>query len=141
MTFGDSSKLLVGQRVLAIGNPFGLERTLTTGIISSLNRQTPSPRRHRRIKQMIQIDAALNPGNSGGPLLDTRGRMIGINHAIYSKMQESAGVGFAIPVNTVARIVPQLIESGQVVRGDIGIARVYQTDQGLLVAELIEMDM
>ncbi len=136
VTLGDSSKLLVGQRVYAIGNPFGLERTLTTGIISSLNRQLPSPRLHRRMEQMIQIDAALNPGNSGGPLLDTGGRMIGMNQAIASKTQENTGVGFAIPINTIARIVPQLIEKGHVVRADIGIARVYQVDEGLLVAQL-----
>ncbi len=134
--FGDSSDLLVGQRVYAIGNPFGLQRTLSTGIISSLNRQLPSPRRYRRIDQMIQIDADINPGNSGGPLLDTSGRMIGMNQAIASMTQESAGIGFAIPVNTIARIVPQLIAKGRVVRANIGIESVSQMDHGLLIVQL-----
>jgi S1-C subfamily serine protease len=136
VTFGDSTRLRVGQRVYAIGNPFGLERTLTTGIISSLNRSLPSRTKARTIKHVIQIDAAINPGNSGGPLLDTGARMIGMNTAIASKTGESAGVGFAIPVSTIARIVPQLLRDGRVLRPDIGIARVYQTERGLLVATL-----
>lgn len=136
VTFGDSTRLRVGQRVYAIGNPFGLERTLTTGIISSLNRSLPSRTKARTIKHVIQIDAAINPGSSGGPLLDTGGRMIGMNTAIASKTGESAGVGFAIPVGTIARIVPQLLRNGRVLRPDIGIARVYQTERGLLVATL-----
>jgi len=135
--FGDATRLRVGQRVFAIGNPFGLERTLSTGIIASLNRSLPSRRTHRSIKSIIQIDAAINPGNSGGPLLDSRGRMIGMNTAIASKTGESAGVGFAIPMSTIARVVPQLIRDGRVVRPDIGIARVYQTDNGLLIASLV----
>ncbi len=135
--FGDSTRLRVGQRVFAIGNPFGLERTLTTGIISSLNRSLPARRSGRTIKSIIQIDAAINPGNSGGPLIDTRGRMIGMNTAIASKTGESAGVGFAIPIGTVARVVPQLIAQGRVVRPDLGIARVYQTEHGLLIARLL----
>lgn len=134
VTFGDSTHLRVGQRVYAIGNPFGLERTLSTGIISSLNRSIPSRRSQRTIKQIIQIDAAINPGNSGGPLLDTHCRMIGMNTAIASKTGDSAGVAFAIPVTTIARIVPTLIKDGHVVRADAGIARVYQTDKGLLIA-------
>ncbi len=137
VTFGDSTRLRVGQRVLAIGNPFGLERTLTTGIISSLNRSLPSKKNHRTMKSIIQIDAAINPGSSGGPLLDTHGRMIGMNMAIASSTGDSAGVGFAIPINTVARVVPQLIKSGRVIRPEIGIARVYQTEHGLLIATLI----
>ena len=137
VTFGDSSRLRVGQRVYAIGNPFGLERTLTTGIVSSLNRSLPSRRRYREIQQVIQIDAAINPGSSGGPLLDTRSRMIGMNTAIASKTGESAGVGFAIPVNTIARIVPQLIKDGRILRADVGIAQVYQTEQGLMIAMLV----
>jgi len=137
LVFGDSARLRVGQRVFAIGNPFGLERTLSTGIISSLNRPLPNSRTNRPLKQMIQIDAALNPGNSGGPLLDSHSRMIGMNTAIASKSGTSAGVGFAIPVSTIARIVPQLIQNGRVVRPDVGIARVYQTEQGLLLATLI----
>ena len=135
--FGDSSRLLVGQRVYAIGNPFGLQRTLSTGIISSLNRDMPSRTKNRYIKQVIQIDADINPGNSGGPLLDTGGRMIGMNTAIASHTGESAGVGFAIPVNTIARIVPLLIRDGRVLRPAIGIAKVYPTDEGLQIAALL----
>jgi len=134
--FGSSTGLLVGQRVFAIGNPFGLERTLTTGVISSLNRSIPGRRTQRTLKSLIQIDAAINPGNSGGPLLDSHGRMIGMNTAIASKTGESAGVGFAIPVNTIARVVPLLIENGRVIRPEIGIARVYKTELGLLIATL-----
>jgi len=137
VTFGSSSQLLVGQRVFAIGNPFGLERTLSTGIISSLNRTLPSRRNGRTIKSIIQIDAAINPGNSGGPLLDSHGRMIGMNTAIASKTGASAGVGFAISINSIARVVPQLIRNGRVRRPDSGIARVYQTDRGLLIATLV----
>jgi S1-C subfamily serine protease len=135
--FGKSDNLLVGQRVLAIGNPFGLERTLTTGIISSLNRSIPARRTQRTIKSIIQIDAAINPGNSGGPLLDGHGLMIGMNTAIASKTGENTGVGFAIPVNTILRVVPQLIENGHVRRPESGIAQVYQTDRGLLIIKLI----
>ncbi|NLF09127.1 MAG: trypsin-like serine protease, partial [Pirellulaceae bacterium] len=101
--FGSSTDLLVGQRVFAIGNPFGLERTLATGIISSLNRSIPGRSGRRSLRSIIQIDAAINPGNSGGPLLDTRARMIGMNTAIASHTGSSAGVAFAIPVNTIAR--------------------------------------
>jgi len=133
--FGSSNNLHVGQRVFAIGNPFGLERTLTTGIISSLNRSLPT-RSGRTIKSIIQTDAAINPGNSGGPLLDSGSRLIGMNTAIASRTGQSSGVGFAIPVGTLARIVPQLIRQGKVIRPDAGIARVYQTDRGLLVAAL-----
>ena len=124
---GNSTQLKVGQRVFAIGNPFGLERTLTTGIIASLNRSLPSRRSRRSLKSIIQIDAAINPGNSGGPLLDSHARMIGMNTAIASKTGESAGVGFAIPASTIARIVPQLIRDGKVRRPEAGIVRVYQT--------------
>ena len=95
--FGNSTQLRVGQRVFAIGNPFGLERTLTTGIISSLNRSLPSRRSGRSLKSIIQIDAAINPGNSGGPLLDSHARMIGMNTAIASKTGESAGRGLCHP--------------------------------------------
>lgn len=135
VTFGDSSSLRVGMKVFAIGNPFGLERTLTTGIISSLNRSLQI-RGDRTIKSIIQIDAAINPGNSGGPLADSHGRLIGMNTAIASSTGQSAGVGFAIPISLVARIVPQLIQKGKVIRPEIGIARVYQTEHGLLVAQL-----
>ena len=133
--FGDSSNLLVGQKVYAIGNPFGLERTLTTGVISMVNRSMRS-RNRRLIKSIIQIDAAINPGNSGGPLIDTQGKMIGVNTAIASRTGQSAGVGFAIPVNTIARVVPQLIEHGRVIRADLGIGRVFETDRGFLIATL-----
>lgn len=135
VAFGTSNDLRVGQRVFAIGNPFGLERTLTTGIISSLNRSLPT-RTGRTIKSIIQTDAAINPGNSGGPLLDSNARLIGMNTAIASRTGQSAGVGFAIPVGTLARIVPQLIQRGRVIRPDAGISRVYQSDAGLVVATL-----
>jgi S1-C subfamily serine protease len=136
VVFGSSADLLVGQRVFAIGNPFGLERTLTTGIISSLNRSLPT-KSGRTIKSIIQTDAAINPGNSGGPLLDSGGLLIGMNTAIASRTGQSAGVSFAIPVGTLERIVPQLILKGRVTRADAGIARVLQTDVGLLVAGLV----
>ena len=132
---GDSTRLLVGQRVFAIGNPFGFERTLSTGIISSLNRTLPS-RNHRLIKSVIQIDAAINPGNSGGPLLDSHGRLIGMNTAIASPTGQNAGVGFAIPVSNIARVVPQLIETGRVIRPDAGVTHVYPTERGLLIAAM-----
>ena len=137
VVFGSSTDLLVGQRVFAIGNPFGLERTLATGIISSLNRAIPGRNGRRSLRSIIQIDAAINPGNSGGPLLDTHARMIGMNTAIASHTGESTGVAFAIPVNTIARVVPQLIEHGRVRRPDSGIARVFQTEQGLLILTMV----
>ncbi|HWB09093.1 MAG TPA: trypsin-like peptidase domain-containing protein [Pirellulales bacterium] len=133
---GDSSRLKVGQRVFAIGNPFGLERTLTTGIISSLNRRIPG-REGRTLKSLIQTDAAINPGNSGGPLLDSHGRLIGMNTAIASRTGQNTGVGFAIPVSSISRIVPQLIEKGRVIRPDVGIAKVYEGERGLMVAEVV----
>jgi S1-C subfamily serine protease len=133
---GDSTRLKVGQNVFAIGNPFGLERTMTTGIISSLNRSLPV-RAGRTMKSIIQIDAALNRGNSGGPLLDTRGRLIGMNTAIASSTGENNGIGFAIPAETIKRVVPQLIASGRVIRADAGISRVYQSDDGLVIATLV----
>src|SRR6266705_565078 len=117
---GDSDKLIVGQKVLAIGNPFGLDRTLTTGVISGLLR-TIRAQNHRPIEGAIQTDASINPGNSGGPLLDSHGRMIGINSQIESPSGASAGVGFAIPVNIAKRIVPQLLKSGEVLRPKLGI--------------------
>jgi len=118
--FGDSDKLSVGQKVLAIGNPFGLDRTLTTGVISGLQRPLVS-RNKRPIEGAIQTDASINPGNSGGPLLDSHGRMIGINSQILSPSGASAGVGFAVPVNIAKRIVPQLIRNGSVRRPKMGI--------------------
>lgn len=116
---GDSDKLSVGQKVLAIGNPFGLDRTLTTGIISGLQRPIRA-RNGRPIDAAIQTDASINPGNSGGPLLDKLGRMIGINSQILSPAGGSVGVGFAIPINTAKRIIPQLIQFGEVKRPRIG---------------------
>lgn len=130
---GDSSRLRVGQNVYAIGNPFGLERTMTVGIISSLNRSLPS-RSGRTMKSIIQIDAALNRGNSGGPLVNSRSELIGMNTAIASNTGENTGVGFAIPAATIRRVVPQLIENGKVIRPDLGITRVYQTEHGLVIA-------
>jgi S1-C subfamily serine protease len=117
---GDSDKLIVGQKVLAIGNPFGLDRTLTTGVISGLQRPIRA-QNLRLIEGAIQTDASINPGNSGGPLLDSHGRMIGINSQIESPSGASAGVGFAIPVNIAKRIVPQLVRNGYVQRPKLGI--------------------
>jgi S1-C subfamily serine protease len=114
--YGDSSGLKVGQKVLAIGNPFALERTLTVGIVSGLGRPIQINRQHV-VRDMIQTDASINPGNSGGPLLDTQGRMIGINTMIYSPSGGSVGIGFAVPVNTAKRVVTELIQYGKVRRG------------------------
>lgn len=123
---GDSSSLRVGRRVLAIGNPFGFfDRTLTEGIVSSLGR-TYRTENGRIIKEIIQTDAAINPGNSGGPLLDARGRLIGINTAIAGTTGQSAGIGFAIPVNLLKRIVPELIEHGVVRRAETGIVALQE---------------
>ncbi len=117
---GSSAELKVGQSVFAIGNPFGLSRTLTTGIVSALDRHLPTSE-IREISGVIQIDAAINPGNSGGPLLDSAGRLIGVNTAILSESGSSAGVGFSIPVDLVNRIVPELIKRGKAPRPGIGI--------------------
>lgn len=144
--FGDSSNLVVGQKVLAIGNPFGFDRTLTTGIVSALGRPIKT-QNNTIIKNMIQTDTAINPGNSGGPLLDTSGRMIGINTMIYSNSGDSAGIGFSIPVNTAKRVVSELIQFGKVRRGSIDAELVQlnssianyarlSTDKGLLVSQV-----
>ncbi len=119
ISLGDSDKLNVGQKVLAIGNPFGLDRTLTTGVISGLQRPIRA-RNDRPIEGAIQTDASINPGNSGGPLLDKFGKMIGINSQILSRSGGSVGVGFAIPVNIAKRVVPQLLEFGEVRRPKLG---------------------
>jgi S1-C subfamily serine protease len=148
---GDSDQLRVGQFVVAIGNPFALDRTLTVGVISALSRVIESPD-SRFIGQAIQTDAAINPGNSGGPLLDLQGRVIGVNAQIVSPSQASAGIGFAIPVNTVHRVVPQLIARGHYPHPWLGVsllpfeaegARLLReagmevpVDKGLLVAEV-----
>jgi len=142
---GRSRDLVVGQRVLAVGNPFGFDHTLTTGVVSGLGRELSSPS-GRRIRDVIQTDAAINPGNSGGPLLDSSGRLIGINSAIYSPSGASAGISFAVPVDTVSRLVPQLIRYGRIKQPGIAgaslvsdaIARangiegvpIYQVDEG-----------
>ena len=135
IALGSSRNLRVGMRVFALGNPFGLERTLTTGIISSLNRSLQI-HGHWKIKSIIQIDAAINPGSSGGPLLDSHGWLIGINTAIATTSGQSAGVGFAIPASLINRVVPQLLRYGRVIRPESGIDKVYQTDKGLLIAEM-----
>lgn len=117
---GSSHDLKVGQKVFAIGNPFGLDWTLTTGIVSALDRSLPGSD-GRTIDNLIQTDAAINPGNSGGPLLDSAGRLIGINTAIYSPSGASAGIGFSVPVDTVNRVVPQIISRGKYIRPAMGI--------------------
>jgi S1-C subfamily serine protease len=119
LPIGRSTGLQVGQNVFAIGNPFGLDQTLTTGIISALGREINAVS-GRTIPDVIQTDAAINPGNSGGPLLDSAGRLIGVNTAIYSPSGSSAGIGFAVPVDTVNRVVPQLIRHGRVIRPGLG---------------------
>ena len=126
-----SRDLQVGQRVYAIGNPFGLDQTLTTGIVSALNREIESVN-NRSIRGVIQTDAAINPGNSGGPLLDSAGRLIGVNTAIFSPSGASAGIGFAIPVDEVNRIVPRLIRDGRISRPSLGIASASEAVQRAL---------
>ncbi len=120
LPIGSSADLQVGQKVFAIGNPFGLDQTLTTGVVSALGRTIESMT-GRSIEGVIQTDAAINPGNSGGPLLDSAGRLIGMNTMILSPSGVSAGIGFAVPVDTVNEVVPQLIEHGHVVRPYLGI--------------------
>lgn len=117
---GTTDELKVGQHVLAIGNPFGLDHTLTTGVVSALDRTLESVTQ-RKIDGVIQTDAAINPGNSGGPLLDSAGRLMGVNTQIYSTSGSSAGIGFAIPVDTVNEVVPQLIRYGKIYRPGLGI--------------------
>ena len=124
---GTSDDLEVGQMVYAIGNPFGLDQTLTTGVISALGREIRSVVEGQTIQNVIQTDAAINPGNSGGPLLDSSGRLIGVNTAIYSPSGSSAGIGFAIPVDEVNRVVPQLIRNGKIIRPSLGVQ--VATDQ------------
>ncbi|MEM1141027.1 MAG: trypsin-like peptidase domain-containing protein [Pseudomonadota bacterium] len=120
LPLGDSTELSVGRKVLAIGNPFGLDTTLTTGVVSALGREIRAPS-GRQIRGVIQTDAAINPGNSGGPLLNSLGQLIGVNTAIYSPSGASAGIGFAIPVNTVSEVVPQLISYGRMLRPIMGV--------------------
>ncbi len=136
-SLGDSESLRVGMRVFALGNPFGLDRTMSEGIISSLNRSL-EVQENWIIQSIIQIDASINPGNSGGPLLDAHGQMIGMNTAIASRVNQSAGIGFAIPISLIHRVVPELIEHGRVIRGNIGISSVTIVDEGLRIAILDE---
>jgi 2-alkenal reductase len=126
ISLGSSHDLAVGQAVYAIGNPFGLSRSMSVGIISALDRYLPTVS-GREIRGVIQTDAAINPGNSGGPLLDTAGRLIGINTAIFSETGSFAGVGFAVPIDVVNEVVPQLIGHGRAPRAGIGIAALDQT--------------
>ena len=133
---GDSAGLLVGQKVFAIGNPFGLERTMTVGIISSLNRTLRSKNK-RLMKNIIQLDAALNQGNSGGPLLNSSSRLIGMNTAIASLTGENTGVGFAVPVNSIRRLVPQLIQFGKIQRASLGIDLYWPSSRGLRIATMV----
>ena len=137
----DSSTIEVGQKTIAIGNPFGLDHTLTTGIVSALGRSVPSIG-GVTIRDMIQTDAAINPGNSGGPLLDSRGFLIGMNTAIYSKSGSSAGIGFAVPANTINRVTTQLINHGKVIQPVIGFSRMddsvsqYLGIEGVIIGEI-----
>ena len=124
---GDSGLLEVGRKVIAIGNPFGLDTTMTVGIVSALGREIDSISQ-RKIRDVIQTDAAINPGNSGGPLLNSLGQLVGVNTAIYSPSGASSGIGFAIPVNTVKRVVPELIAYGRVQTPILGITPVPQPD-------------
>ncbi|MEM9940742.1 MAG: trypsin-like peptidase domain-containing protein [Planctomycetota bacterium] len=133
VSLGESKTLKVGQKIFAIGNPFGLERTMTVGIISSLGRSLRS-KAGRLIKNIIQIDAALNQGNSGGPLLDSSGQLVGMNTAIATLTGENTGVGFAVPINTIRRVVPQLLQFGEVRRASLGIGLYWKTEEGLGVA-------
>ena len=142
IAMGTSRDLIVGQKVYAIGNPFGLDQTLTTGIVSALNREIDSVNQ-RTIRGVIQTDAAINPGNSGGPLLDSAGRLIGVNTAIYSPSGASAGIGFAIPVDEVNRIVPRLIRDGRFVRpaigvtaGPVGLQRALNLPKGVALVQV-----
>lgn len=142
LALGTSHDLAVGQKVLAVGNPFGFDQTLTTGVVSALGRDLEAPD-GRTIHDVIQTDAAINPGNSGGPLLDSSGRLIGVNTAIVSPSGAYAGIGFAIPSDTVRRLVPQLIEHGEPIRPGIGISILsdYQARQygfeGVPVVEVV----
>jgi len=137
---GDSQNLRVGQFVVAIGNPFGLERTLTTGVVSALGRVIESPDQ-RFIGEIIQTDAAINPGNSGGPLLDLSGRVIGVNTAIFSPSQASAGIGFAVPVSSVRRVVPELIANGYYAHPWLGVRLLDVTPEWVDVLRQAGMDV
>jgi S1-C subfamily serine protease len=126
LAIGASHDLRVGQKVLAIGNPFGLDHTLTTGVVSALGRTIKSMS-NRTIEGVIQTDAAINPGNSGGPLLDSAGRLIGVNTQIVSPSGAYAGIGFAVPVDTVNRIIPELIKHGKLIRPGLGVSLIHDS--------------
>jgi S1-C subfamily serine protease len=136
IAMGRSDNLRVGQRVYVLGNPFSWDGTMTTGIISSLNRSLPSRVAERLMLSLIQTDAAMNPGNSGGPLLDSGSRMIGMCVAIATKTGQNSGVGFAIPIDRIKLIVPELVEHGRIVHADIGITHVMETETGLVIARM-----
>ena len=136
--FGDSTKLKVGQKVIAIGNPYGFERTMTTGIISALGRPIKDSSTNRIIRNMIQTDTAINPGNSGGPLLDTNGNMIGINTIIYSNSGSSAGIGFSVPAETAIRVASDLVKYGKVRRG---ILEIYVVQLNNTIANYANLDI
>jgi S1-C subfamily serine protease len=142
---GDSSLLEVGRKVIAIGNPFGLDTTMTVGVVSALGREIDSMSR-RTIRDVIQTDAAINPGNSGGPLLNSLGQLVGVNTQIYSPSGANSGIGFAIPVNIIKRVIPQLITYGRVQTPILGITRLPQPDyyrelwgiEGVIVLNVVE---
>lgn len=136
INMGASEHLRVGQRVYAVGNPFGWDGTMTTGIVSSLNRNLPSRIEGRQMKSLIQTDAAMNPGNSGGPLLDGNARMVGMCVAIASRTGQNTGIGFAIPIDRIKAVVPELIANGRIVRADIGIINVMETKNGLVIRQV-----
>lgn len=142
LALADSSKLLVGQKTIAIGNPFGLDHSLSTGVVSALGRQVPGVA--NTLYDMIQTDAAINPGNSGGPLLDSQGKVIGMNTAILSKTGSSSGVGFAVPTEDIERIVNQIIKHGRVILAGIGVQRLDNNTashlgihKGILIGEVL----
>jgi 2-alkenal reductase len=135
---GDSSKLQVGQRVIAIGNPFGLLSSMTTGIVSATGRTLNSARLQYRNPSIIQVDAAINPGNSGGPLLDIHGNVIGVNTAISTDTGGFQGVGFAVPVNTVKRVIPQLISKGKAEYSWLGVTSVNGERGGVSFAAIAD---
>lgn len=135
VALGESRTLKVGQKIYAIGNPFGLQRTMTVGIVSSLGRTLRS-KAGRLMKNIIQIDAALNQGNSGGPLLDSEGKLVGMNTAIATLTGENTGVGFSVPVNTIRRVLPQLLEFGEVRRASLGIDLFFKSEMGLGVGRV-----
>jgi S1-C subfamily serine protease len=142
VTLGNSSELQVGQKTIAIGNPFGLDNTLTTGIVSALGRKITGVS-GLKISDMIQTDASINPGNSGGPLIDSHGRLIGMNTMIYSSSGASSGIGFAVPVDTLSRIVPELMAHGKEIRPGLGIAilpshfnRRFGINKGIVIESL-----